>query len=436
MTRLEIGFLCVAWSVAVCSCSRPDEPLPAQPPQPLSVAADTVRTPVMNGIPVVCVNYAGELHRSSYADAQIQLCYNGWNGRFDTIPSRGGVKLHGNTTAGRDKKPYKLKLETGRDYFGFGSSRHWVLLANYFDASLLRNYTAMAMGRALGMKDTPDCRYVDVVENGRYQGNYLLCETPEIRPSRVNHAQYLIEVDRRYGERDCVLHIPMIGSDDTDICYRIEEPTDPTLEQQEWLLRYFSRYDSLMVAAALPDDGPQVRASLRAELDALVDFDSFVGFWLVQELFRNPDSWYNTSVWMSIKEDGKLHMGPLWDFDLGAGNYSTIDAAGDRAYGFSQTEGYHVFTIPYVRRYLNLYWPEAQRYWREHRASLLELIARLDGVDEGMRPSFRANFELWNSSDFVNGWCGYGHEANVEYLYSWLLARYEWMNQVFNQTGI
>ena len=434
MTRLEIRLLCVVWAVALFSCNRPEEPKDQQPVQPV---VDSVRTPVMNGIPIVGISYEGELRQSSYTKADIHVFYNGWQGRFDSIPSQGRVKIHGNSTAVRDKCPYKLKLDVKRNWFGFGDAKQWVLLANSYDASLLRNYLAMTMGRALGMKDTPECTYVDVVVNGQYRGNYLLCETPQLAPSRVNHASYLIEVDHRYGEQDSVLHIPMIQSDDTYIHYRIQEPEAPSQQQMAFLKHFFVRYDSLMVEAShLRNDMPEARLRLRQELDAVVDFESFVGFWIVQEMFSNPDSWNFSSVWMNIKQDGKLHMGPLWDFDLAAGNYSTIDAGSDQANGFYRTEGYYLFTQPYVHHYLNLYWAEAQQYWRDHRAAILEMIAGLEDVDEAFRASFDANFELWPSSYFVNIWCGYDHDANVEYLYSWLLSRYAWMNQVFNQTGI
>ena len=48
------------------------------------------------------------------------------------------IHVRGNSTAGQDKKPYKIKLDKKTDLFGLGGgvkNKHWVLLANCFDTS-------------------------------------------------------------------------------------------------------------------------------------------------------------------------------------------------------------------------------------------------------------------------------------------------------------
>lgn len=50
----------------------------------------------------------------------------------------------------------------------------WVLIANYADKTLLRNYTAYNLGEMIGMKYSPRMRYVDLFLNGEYLGNYLI----------------------------------------------------------------------------------------------------------------------------------------------------------------------------------------------------------------------------------------------------------------------
>ena len=53
---------------------------------------------------------------------------------------------------------------------------------------------------------------------------------------------------------------------------------------------------------------------------AYIDVDSFVRWYLVNEVFRNVDANMWSSCWMYKPRGGKLFMGPLWDFDLAAGN--------------------------------------------------------------------------------------------------------------------
>ena len=49
------------------------------------------------------------------------------------------IRGRGNSTWQADKKPYKLKLDKSQDLLGMGKNKHWALLANRFDQSLLRN---------------------------------------------------------------------------------------------------------------------------------------------------------------------------------------------------------------------------------------------------------------------------------------------------------
>ena len=55
-----------------------------------------------------------------------------------------------------------------------GSDKHWILLANYYDISMLRNKFTYWLGNVLGLEYTPKCEFVNVVMNGKYLGSYYL----------------------------------------------------------------------------------------------------------------------------------------------------------------------------------------------------------------------------------------------------------------------
>ena len=95
------------------------------------------------------------------------------------------IKVRGNSTAGLAKKPWKIKLDKKTDLFGFGKSKHWVLLANYLDVGLMRNTIAYDLSGELGLVHTKTT-WVDVFLNGAYQGNYQLCEHIRVDEGRVN----------------------------------------------------------------------------------------------------------------------------------------------------------------------------------------------------------------------------------------------------------
>ena len=89
------------------------------------------------------------------------------------------IKGRGNTSWNMDKKPYKLKLENKEDLLGMGENRHWVLLANYTDISLMRNTLAFRAAEEIGLVSM-ETQWVELVLNGEYVGNYQLCQ--QIRP--------------------------------------------------------------------------------------------------------------------------------------------------------------------------------------------------------------------------------------------------------------
>lgn len=67
-----------------------------------------------------------------------------------------------------------------------GSAKKWILIANAFDNTLLRNTTAFAIAKLLNLAYTPDAQYVDVYANGNFLGNYLLTEKIEVGKNRVS----------------------------------------------------------------------------------------------------------------------------------------------------------------------------------------------------------------------------------------------------------
>jgi len=95
------------------------------------------------------------------------------------------IKLRGNSTAGLAKRPFKVKLDSKTDIFGFGESKHWVLLANGIDLSMTRNKLLQDLAGKLGL-DYMESELVSLVYNGEYQGVYELSEHVRIGKTRVD----------------------------------------------------------------------------------------------------------------------------------------------------------------------------------------------------------------------------------------------------------
>ena len=98
------------------------------------------------------------------------------------------LHVRGNSTAGQDKKPYKIKLGKKTDLFGLGGgvkNKHWVLLANCFDESLMRNKLSYDLSGQFGSPVWMKSEWVDVVMNGKYVGNYQLCQHIRVADERI-----------------------------------------------------------------------------------------------------------------------------------------------------------------------------------------------------------------------------------------------------------
>ena len=79
------------------------------------------------------------------------------------------VKLRGNSSIKREKKPYRLKLNEKRYVLNSDMrAGNWLLLANYADKSLIRNELAFNISRILGMTYTIKCRTIEIKDEVRY----------------------------------------------------------------------------------------------------------------------------------------------------------------------------------------------------------------------------------------------------------------------------
>lgn len=97
------------------------------------------------------------------------------------------VKGRGNGTWAMPKRPYALKLDAKSEILRMPKHKRWVLLANWGDRTLLRNVAAFWLSNQTeSIPWAPRGRFVELVLNGEYRGNYYLCEQIKIDANRIN----------------------------------------------------------------------------------------------------------------------------------------------------------------------------------------------------------------------------------------------------------
>ena len=273
-----------------------------------------------------------------------------YNNTLDSIKGRG------NSTWGMAKKPYNIKLGKPTNLFGMGKAKNWCLIANYEDHTLIRNQIVYGMGEAIGMTETPACTNVDLYINGEYHGVYLITEKVEIKENRVEIFDLegatedcnTAELDT-YAQKGCVgdlsayiegtqrwCEIPNNPEDITggyllelELASRYPEEASGFVTNQgqpvvikspeyatEAQAKYISGYWQEMEDALYSETGYNDNGKHYSEY---MDLVSFARQYIIEEWSGDWDAGI-TSNYFYKDINGKLHAGPVWDFDSAMAN--------------------------------------------------------------------------------------------------------------------
>lgn len=339
------------------------------------------------------------------------------------------IRGRGNFSWQLDKKSYHIRLDSKDNLLGIGDAegKHWNLIANHCDQSLLRNHTALRFAAMMsGVGYSPACTSVEVYINGIYNGVYLLTESIRVGDGRVDIADdpeagtdigYLVQLSNYSEEYPFYMggktyEIKSDLSDDPGLCW----------EQQ----MYIQDYMSLCYEAVL--------AGNREEIERLMDLDSIVDSYIVEETVKNLDVGWD-SFFFYKDAGGKLVMGPIWDFDLSLGNanegcdsYKDLHAA-QNSMGQSNPWFYNLMAYKWFRQLV------AERFASEEVQSIINSLPELIRTEaDAYANSFNRNFEEWQIfGQQINREPRAimkldSHAEHVDYLIEWLENRIEWMN--------
>lgn len=292
----------------VSSCGK-DVPEKEQDEEEL-VPEDGCSAP--EGVPTVFIDTPGAkeiVSKDEYMEgATIRMAYAPDKDTIDlgTI----SIKGRGNSSWGYPKKPYTIKFSKKRELLGMPESKKWCLLANWMDRTLLRNDVAFEIARRCpGMDWNPHGEFVELVLNGKKQGNYFLCEHIEISKTRINLGKggYLLELDTYFDEPykfRSATDLPVMIKDWKALDGESDDELSP--ERLSAIESEFNEVDLIM------QDNTLRRAG---KYEELIDTDSYIDWWIVQELMGNGEAYHPKSSYMHKDAGGKFVAGPVWDFD-------------------------------------------------------------------------------------------------------------------------
>lgn len=127
-----------------------------------------------------------DVTKEKYTESHVRLAAGGGYLPTEQYEGTAYIHLRGNATSTLPKHPLKLKLEESTDLLGLGKTKHWVLLANAIDATLLRNKLVYDFSGDIGADCKMNSENISLIYNGEYQGGYQLCEQIRVGQNSVD----------------------------------------------------------------------------------------------------------------------------------------------------------------------------------------------------------------------------------------------------------
>ncbi len=229
------------------------------------------------------------------------------------------VKIHcrGNSTWRPPKKSYVLDLPVSAELLGMPESKKWVLLANAFDQTNLRNAIVLDFARELGFAWTPRYDFVDLYLNGEYRGCYMLIEKIEIDTNRLDISS---THNGGGGALLCMVSKNRIKARGVTSFFITNnnqplEIIDYNKQKKADIIASFQAMEDVIMSE---DTLEQYRIA------DYLDLDSWVKKYLVDEIFENGDGGIRSSYFYTYGEgeNSRIFGGPVWDYDMAIGNLS------------------------------------------------------------------------------------------------------------------
>jgi hypothetical protein len=431
-------------------------------------------------LPIATINTSGVAIVSKTVDIPGTITITSANGQTSYLPNASDTDdtavfhVHGHSTAYMPKLAYEFKLNTSIDLLNTmglkcpyvtdtsakptcDKSKTYVLLANYDDKTLLRDWSASALANAIPIgggylnspADSPTpsgtstlmpwaahSLFVELYVNGVYEGNYQLIEKVNVDSHRVNITEltetdttgdvtggYLMEIDH-YEDEAFVFFTPKevpIGLIDPDFS------PDPEVPQQT---TYISNYVDAAETALFASNFTDPTLGWRAYFDET----SAINFYIVNDVMGNVDGgiFFSSDYLYKNVDNPLLYMGPVWDFDYSSGNAAVTPIANP--------------TVPWMQTQ-NPWYPQwfmdpgfkasVVTQWNalKNNGVFTAWLASINAESATLQQSQANNFgrwpmqgiEVWPDSQAAGNYNG-----EVTYLTDWLSLRIAYLDSLFN----
>ena len=431
-----------------------------------SVVSDVVAV-AYTGLPILYLNTEipiQDITKEEYVFGKMELIYESGEKFSYTFKKekdgekKEGVKGRGNTSWGMPKKGYSIKFDKKQSLFGLPESKKWCIIANYSDKTLLRNKLASVLGNDIFDSEwNPSFISVDVVWNGEYQGNYIFCERNVIGEGRVDiqdisdyteeniaknkyvdinedgvvdlyDGGFIIEIDKR---KDAPF---WFQTKKEGAFVALKDPDEVSVEIQNHVSNVVQTAENSLYEVNYIDEENGWRKYF--------DENSVIDWYIVNEVARNRDAKSYSSIYKYFSpKDGKIHFGPLWDFDIGYGN----DGENGERIDQGMFTGWYITRGIWISQMItdSLFFRNLRNRWVQKKSQLIEMVtAGLQSLADANAVSAECNFKKWEIlGKYV--WpnpVGYDerltYQSEVDYMKDWITERIAWLDNALKNSFI
>ena len=348
-------------------------------------------------------------NKIEYVDGYLEFKSEDWN---FLEPIR--LKGRGHSSWDFPKKSYNINFFEDITFFGLPEHKRWVFSANHSDKTLLRNALAFELGKISSLDWTPSYGFTDLYLNDDYVGLYQIIEKIEASYNRVRTGNlgYILEIDQlsRTNEQDILFRTERL-------LFKVKNPDISENSNEFYLIKEFlNETEDVLFSNNFKDPINGYNKYL--------DIDSFIDWYLINEITKNNDAVFWTSCYMNFVPGQKLKMGPIWDFDISLGNINYNDN--------EKTSGFWVNSRLWYKRLFEdpLFLEKVKDRFLHFYSNKESIISKINELANYVEKSRIKNNEKWN----ILGkylWPNYKvfNSFNEEdnYLMEWFLERLEWL---------
>ena len=376
--------------------------------------------------------------------------FRGFGVYDDVIDAPLKIRGRGNSTWSYSKKPYRLKFDEKQKLGNIHKARNFAVLANYLDASMMRNFVAFAFGKVIGMPWINRSLPVDFYLNGLYKGSYQLTEKCGINNGSV-------DLTKEEEAQACMFELDTYTPADDEryftssygfpvLYHDPDAPLDTNGDADEdWYTKWQDEFEDLTAVTATAD---------AAQIFDKVNMETLIKYVMVYDICCNQELNHPKSTFLYKIEGQKWEFGPCWDFDWafgyeptyskgtsgnswggghggwGGGGWGTSYETYENPLfgkGSSSNQGGNLFFYDMVKNttFLTAFRAAWDDFYQNHRQEFWDAF---DAYADQLEPS--ANLQGVTRSSYQN------YRTNVETLRQWVENRIEYINSDTTYSGL